>query len=184
MVNLNTSETSETLSFTANISRIWRKVCLSMRTSGRNQGYTVTVFFFNRKTKPSQDWLEQVFHLSHKLDILWPSVRLGCCCVKQHCGNVLGEYYFFIYWLLRAFAGNWDRIRPPKTVPQHWTGVNPDIKQIFYLWHELVIMLYKVVQTFEYVNVVLKCDYAIERYWGSFCCARLFKSFAATVNLK
>lgn len=186
MVNLNTSETSETLSSTANISRIWRKVCLSMRTTGRNQGYTVSVFFFNRKTEPSQDWLEQVYLISRKLDILWPTSDWVVVVSNSTVGMFWG-YYFFIYWLLRAFAGNWDRIRLPKTVPQHWTGVNPDIKQLFYLWHGLLIMLYKadkVVQTFEYVNVVLKCDHAIERYWGSFCCARLFKSFAATVNLK
>ena len=129
MVNLNTSQTSETLSSTANISRIWRKVCLSMRTTGRNQGYTVSVFFFNRKTKPSQDWLEQVFLISYKLDILWPTSDWVVVVSNSTVGMFWG-YYFFIYWLLRAFAGNWDRIRPPKTVPQHWTGVNLLLTQI------------------------------------------------------
>ena len=86
--------------------------------------------------------------------------------------------------LLRGVAGNWYRIRTPKTVPQHWTFVNPDIKQIFYLWHGLLIMLYKVVLTFASVDVVLKCDHATKRYWGSFCWTRLFISCTATVKLK
>ena len=154
-----------------------------MRTTGSYQGYTVSVFFFNRKTKPSQDWLEQVFLINHKLDILWPSVRLGCCCVKQHCGNVLGILFLHLL-AVTSFSGKLGQNSSPKTVPQHWTGVNPDIKQIFYLWHGPLIMLYKVVLTFESMDVVLKCDHATKRYRGSFCCTRLFKSFTATFKLK
>ena len=78
-----------------------------MRTS--NKGYTVSVFFLNRRTKPSQDWLEQVFVISHKLDILRSSVRLGWCCVEQYYGNALGILFLHLLARFRGFAGNFDK---------------------------------------------------------------------------
>lgn len=78
-----------------------------MRTS--NKGCTVSVFFFNRRTKPSQDWLEQVFVISHKLDILRSSVRLGWCGVEQYYGNALGILFLHLLARFRGFAGNCDK---------------------------------------------------------------------------